>query len=345
MKARISVPFEQFPERYKKAIRSLRHARRGRRAYSDASIASVVHAMGQFLHVVTKAGLEPELSHDGFGLFIDDLDERSLKSSSRLSYLASLQAVAKATDYPKGERKLILEDIGVYREAAGKETKRKVHNLALWPITLRDIAKAAIQARDEGVKASNPNTRRSNLQRAGILALLSLVPLRISDATSLVLGQTIHRDGARWFLDQSSGKSAFESAVPLHRLLTPYLDHLVSLEGWGSIDVDYPRRLGRPLFSTIDGQFLSKRTLAASFKSATGHSPHIVRTLVHDAMAEDEGEGAEVARILCGQITPAMGKTYEVHARRHRVARGQERIQVVQGRLLRGGDMRKVKQK
>ena len=59
-------------------------------------------------------------------------------------------------------------------------------------------------------------------------------------------------------------------------------------------------------------------------------TPHIVRTLVHDALAEYGAYGATLARILCGQTSPETAKSYEIHAERLRVEKAQQILSQIQ---------------
>ena len=91
-------------------------------------------------------------------------------------------------------------------------------------------------------------------------------------------------------------------------------------------------RMGTPLFATETNEHLSSRTLASSFKVATGghHTPHIVRTLVHDALAKHGAYGSELARILCGKSSPVTAKSFEIHAVRVRFEKVQEILAHIQ---------------
>jgi len=82
------------------------------------------------------------------------------------------------------------------------------------------------------------------------------------------------------------------------------------------------------------GEILSSRTLAYSFKKATGHGPHIVRTLVHDALAKHGSRGSELARVLCGQTSADIGNHYEIHARRSRAEEAQKSLALIQMDVL-----------
>ncbi|SDJ51593.1 hypothetical protein [Salipiger marinus] len=189
--------------------------------------------------------------------------------------------------------------------------------------------------RDEARKANSPNKRRTYFQRSGVLALLSLVPLRISDVNAIIVGEHLKRLDDGWFLTISSNKTGYRHNGPLHHSLTRYLDDLLLYGESGPVLPRYAQRMGTPLFATETNEHLSSRTLAYNFKVATGgHTPHIVRTLVHDALAKYGAYGAQLARILCGQTSPETAKSYEINADRVRVEKGQETLSQIQTNVL-----------
>lgn len=332
MPERKSLPLSEFPRHFRLAIKRLETPRKGRRRYSETSIKTTVHGFGQYLKVVQEVGLPLELSPEGLSEFIDALDSRGIKNSTRLTYMAAVQAMAKEVKYPAEERRLILEDCEIYREEMMREVPEKVRKLAAHPITLRDIAKAAVMWRDEARKANSPNKRHTYFQRSGVLALLSLVPLRISDVNAIIVGEHLKRVDEGWSLTISSKKTRYRHNGALHHSLTRYLDDLLLYGEGGPVLPRYAQRMGTPLFATETNEHLSSRTLAYNFKVATGghHTPHIVRTLVHDDLAKYGAYGAELARILCGQTSPETAKSYEINAGRIRVEKAQEILSHIQ---------------
>jgi hypothetical protein len=217
-----------------------------------------------------------------------------------------------------------------------REVPEKVRKLAAHPITLRDIAQAAVKWREEARKTNTPNRRRTFFQRSGVLALLSLIPLRISDVNAIIVGEHLKRLDDGWSLTISSQKTGYRHNGHLHHSLTRYLDDLFLYGEGGPVLPQYAQRMGTPLFATETNEHLSSRTLALSFKVATGghHTPHIVRTLVHDALAKFGAYGAQLARILCGQTSPETAKSYEINADRIRVEKGQEILSQIQENTL-----------
>lgn len=333
MPERKSLPFDQFPREIQRAVTRFKNPRRGRRGYSETTIQSTVQGIGQYLAAVQNAGLALEISHEGLSVFIDNLDARALRNSTRLNYLSAVQAVAKEVKYPPEKRRLILEDCEIYRSAMKKEVPTKERKLAANPITLRDIAKAAVEWRKKAQQTNNTNRRRTYFQRSAFLALLSLTPLRLRDVNALEVGVHVIRQNEAWVLRVESNKTKYRHNGPLHHSLTPYLDDLLLYGEKGLCLMRYTERMGTRLFANHIDEPLSLRTLAAGFKVATGHSPHIVRTLVHDAMAVHGAHGSDLARVLCGQTSVQTAKIYEIHAERFRAQKAQEVLAEIQRRM------------
>jgi integrase len=334
MPALKSLPLAQFPRKARLAIERLATPRRGRRRYSKSSIATTINSFGQYLKTVQEAGLPLELSREGLELFIQALEDRPLRNSTRLTYITGVQAMAKELEYPAFERRWILDDCEFYRNAMMSEVPRKVRKLAAHPLTLSDVATAAVTSRKIAQEAASTSRRRTYYQRSAALAFLSIMPLRISDLNNLVLGETIQREEGGWILTLNSGKTGFRHSTPLHHSLTGYLDDLLLFGAAGSQQYEYERRIGTPLFCNEMNEHLSPRTLAYNFKTATGHTPHIVRTLVHDEMAKHGTYGSDLARALCGQTSIQIAKRYEVHAAGYRVEEAQKVLIGIQVKTL-----------
>lgn len=334
MSTRKSLPLELFPTEIRRAIMRFKTPRRGRRGYSEATIQTTVQGVGQYLAAVQQAGLASEICHEGLSAFIHDLDARALRSSTRLTYLTAVQAVAKELKYPAEKRRLILEDCEIYRSQMKAEVPTKVRKLAANPITLRDIAKAAVKWRRKAQEATNQNKRRTYYQRSAFLALMSLTPLRLRDTNALEIGTHVMRQDDGWVMRIESSKTKFRHNGPLHYSLTPYLDDLLLYGEKGPCSMRYAGRKGTRLFAGHMHEPLSLRTLAAGFKVATGHSPHIVRTLVHDAMAVHGAHGSDLARVLCGQTSIQTAKIYEIDAERLRAQKAQGVLAEIQKKEL-----------
>lgn len=336
MSDRKSLPFDQFPYKFQRAVKRLKTPKRGRRSYSESTIAGTAHSLGQYFATVQRKGLPMEISHAGLEVFIEDLDARALRNSTRLKYLAGIQAIAKETNYPVEKRRLILEDCECYRNAMKADVPMKVRKLAALPITLRDIAKAAIKWRLKAQQEKQANKRLTYFRQSAYLALICFVPLRVKDMHQLEVGTNIFRQEDGWFLRIYSSKTDFSHNTHLDKSLTPYLDDLLLYGERGPYNARYAERIGTPLFANELHEALSARTMAISFKVATGHSPHIVRTLVYDALAEYGSDGAEIARVLCGHKSIQIAKFYEVHANKFRAQKAQESLVALNLKIIGG---------
>lgn len=334
MSDRMALPYAEMPRNFRLAIKNLKKPRRGRKRYSDASLKNTIQAVGQYLVAAQKAGLELELSLEGLAAFVQNLDARKLRSSTRLTYLTGVQAIAKELKFSPAKRSLLLEDCEIYREEMLAQVPTKVRKLTANPITLRDVASAALKWRREAQLMNASNKRRTYFQRSAVLAFLSLTPLRIKDTTGLIIGEHVFRSEQGWVLNLSSSKSGYPHNGTLHHSLTRFLDDLLLYGEGGSAILAYKQRFGTTLFANEMNEVLSPRTLAYNFKVATGHSPNIVRTLTHDALASKGTYGTDLARVLCGQKSIEVVKFYEVNAAHYRATQAQIVIRDIQRQIL-----------
>lgn len=326
---------EEFPPKLATLLRRMRHGRIGRKSYSEGYVNTLTQALGQYLQVAQRAELSPAFSPETIGLFIDEIDGRALKNTTRLQYLASLMTVAKLMDYPACHVQMISDDIASYREKAALEPSRKRQMLAQNPLTLADVALLAKNKVLPAYEVGGCPSRYNLFIMSGLLAFLSFIPLRIGDVARLKVGNDIWRNPEGWMIDVSAKKNDFQSFARLHSSLTPYLDRLIHFGDRDRFSKMYDDRIGSTLFINEKLTAYSPPKLSSLFKKATGHSAHIVRTLVHDAMAEAGKGGTDLALILCGQKTRSIAKVYEVYAEGIRIRRGQEAISQIQARLLR----------
>lgn len=331
---KLSIPFSEFPPDFASALNDMRHGRKGRKVYSEATVQVHTSVVGQYLKVARDACNPLILSPENIGLFIDEIDRRKLKNITRWAYVASIREVAKRMQYPAKDLQLIRDDVAAYREHALIEPKNKHYNLIKNPVTLRQVGTKAVKLAADAYNTQDLKRRRRLFIRSGLLAFLSLLPMRIGDVSKLIIGTDISRDQDGWVLNSKANKNDYEWSFRLHRSLTRFLDRLIHFGQVGEFGRFYVRRVGSPLFIGTNGNGISAQYLSQVFKSETGHSAHIVRTLVHDALAESGVNGTETALILCGQVTTSIAKVYEVHAKKIRVNRAQKAIEGIQTRIL-----------
>lgn len=333
---RISLPVDDYPSDLKKALSSL-ETRRGRHGgLSPDAIRKITDPLGQLLFIAQRDGQEVKFNIETIGAYIRELDRRTVKNTSKQTYMKGLWRLAVALDWPDSDVAKIQAEVAFYRSASAAEVPEKERKLLENPLVLEDLAKAARHWFEVARDTKNVMRRRSNFQRAAFLALTSLVPSRVGDVRHLRIDVDITRNRENWALSTASRKTSYEYFPKLHDNLTPYLDALVHLGERQRFEKFLSMKSGKPLFSKEDGTMVLRETLWRHFRIATGgHSPHIVRTLTHDFLAaDDDPEAAKIARALCGHTSLNIGSAYEVHARRARFLRAQQALAKSQKRAI-----------
>lgn len=176
---------------------------------------------------------------------------------------------------------------------------------ATWETAARLLAESAEAARRQ--------TRLRLLNEATVVALWTLLPLRLRDG-QLLWGRDVRFDGARYLIDIETAKKNEPLRGRLHGVLLPFLDRLV-LRGLDPIWLDEMRDRAMaehlPLFSAVDG-----RQLAASYPSTVwrkhfGTGAHISRSRVHTELGQLGPEGVDAALALNAQRNARSKDSYQ----------------------------------
>lgn len=179
---------------------------------------------------------------------------------------------------------------------------------ATWGLAAELLAQSEAAARRQ--------TRLRLLTEASVVAIWTLLPLRLGDG-QLLWGRDMRFDGARYRVDIETRKEEEPLRGALHAVLTPFLDALV-LRGMDPVWLPQMRERAMaeelPLFRAVDG-----RQLAASYPSSVwrqhfGTGAHIARTRVHSELGQLGPEGVEAALALNAQRDPRTAAAYQGEA-------------------------------
>lgn len=329
---RRSVGIDDYPLDIINALSGLARMRGRAGGMGPESIRKITDPLGQLFFVAKCKGLDVVYNSDTLIAYIVDLEERSLKNTTRATYMKGLRRLSVAMNWPEDLLDRIDAEIALYRKRSESEVSEKARKLLSHPITLADVGSAARYWFEIAQSTENPTKKRSNFQRAAFLAFTSLVPNRVGDIQHFLIDEHVFRSQEFWSLSMGSRKTSHESFSRLHADLTPYLDALIHYGEPDNFERMLRARSGTPLFSKADGSMLLRETLWRHFKIGTGgHSPHIVRTLTHDILAgDDDPQSGTIARILCGQKSLEISAEYEVFAKRARFARAQDMLSKIQ---------------
>ena len=249
------------------------------------------------------------------GLFADDLSKRSIAA-----YCEFLAYFAKKAGYSRVVFDALMEVHNAVKADAQTDLRRKERKLSRDPIDLVDIAVAAFTLLEGASDQDDIRNRRRDYVLAGAIALLSKLQIRTLDLRQGAVGREYIRDSEGWSVDLVTSKKGVAIKGRLAPELTRYLDAVLLMDV-GEIHLwsVYTKRIGTALFGNPAQGWkpFSKNWLWLNMTERLKHGPHIVRTLIYDAVAEDPELDAAVAQALCGHGHITSKQFYEVNAPRH----------------------------
>lgn len=176
---------------------------------------------------------------------------------------------------------------------------------ATWSLAANLLAQSATSVRRQ--------TRLRLLNEAVVLALWTLVPLRLRDG-QLMWGRDIRFEAGRYRINIVTSKEEEPLQRALHVVLTPFLDALV-LRGMSENWLDELRRRalndGSPLFRDVDGRQLVASYPSKVWRQHLGTGAHIARTRVHSELGQLGPEGVTAALALNAQRDARTAAAYQ----------------------------------
>lgn len=167
------------------------------------------------------------------------------------------------------------------------------------------------------LRKSNKSTRRQTklrlLSEATILALWTLLPLRLADG-QLLWGEHVRWTGHGYRVDIDTQKADVPLRGMLHPILTPFLDALV-LNGMDPAYLETMRERaiaqGLPLFRGTTDTMYARTYPSTVWAAHMGTGAHISRSRVHTELGKLGPEGVEAALALSAQSDPRSRKFYQ----------------------------------
>jgi hypothetical protein len=254
------------------------------------------------------------------GLFADDLSQRSIAA-----YCEFLAYFAKRAGYSREVFDALMEVHNAVKADAQTDLRRKERKLSQDPIDLVDIALSAFTLLEGASDQDDIRNRRRDYVLAGAIALLSKLQIHTLDLRQGAVGREFIRDSEGWSVDLVTSKKGVAIKGRLAPELTRYLDAVLLMDV-GEIHLwsVYTKRIGTALFGNPAQGWrpFGKNWLWFNMTERLKHGPHIVRTLIYDAVAEDPELDAAVAQALCGHGNSTSKQFYEVNAPRHQRKKG-----------------------
>lgn len=147
-----------------------------------------------------------------------------------------------------------------------------------------------------------------------MIALLTLVAIRIGDAGRLRWGQHFWWSGGCYHIDLRTMKTGSVLHGPLHQALTPFLD-AVLLRGVDPAYLDDLRARaetdGAAVFRSVAGRALRPGRFSKVWRKQLGAGAHIARARIHTELGRLGPAGVTAALACCGQEAPETRRHYQ----------------------------------
>ncbi|CUH99353.1 hypothetical protein [Leisingera aquaemixtae] len=336
-KGRTKQPaYGNLPEPFLSQAKAIASVPGDRGGLSGSRVKVMGSAIRRLLRSAANHGLEPELTMDTARAFAADLLADDLKTISAAGYCDFLGYFAKHAGYPKEISDVLLETHWALKADAKEELREKEIKLARNPVGLVDFAITAHELLLRAPDENDIRNRRRDYTLAGAIALLCKLPIRAKDIRKGKIGEEFCRDSEGWSVDLKTSKTGQKIKGRLADCLTPYLDAVLLM------DTDpahlwqiYDTRLGTALFANParDWKNYEREWLRRNMVERTGHSAHIVRSLIYDTCVLDDDLDLRVARALCGHGHETSRLFYEINADRYRRDQALDQLAAIEGRL------------
>ncbi len=296
---------------------------------SRARLELLCSVLRRLSRVLAKHGRPIELTIGSAQLFAEDVFDSDLATRSKAAYCEALSCFANHAGYDGQIVSALMQTHNAFKHEAKSDVSRKEVKLAAQPLDLVSLAETAHALLQNAPIQDHIRARRRDYILAAAMALLTKLPLRAADIRAARVGHEFCRDSEGWTVSLNTSKTGSDVTGRLADELTPYLD-AVLLMGVGSqhLWTVYKSRVGTALFGNPARSWepFGKNWLFENMQKMTGHGPHVVRSLIYDAVVGDPKLDLKVAQALCGHAHETSRKFYELNADRYRREQASERL-------------------
>ena len=313
--------YGDLPEPFLSAMKEICRKPKALGGLSKSRIKTMGCAIRRLLRSAASRGLVSELTMDTATAFAEDLMSGKLKTISAAGYSDFLACFARHAGYPSEIGEALMQTHLALKAEANGDLRRKEIKLAQVPIDLADLAITARELLEHAPLENDIRNRRRDYTLAGAMALLCKLQIRAKDLREGEIGKEFCRDSEGWLVDLATSKTGTRISGRLAECLTPYLDAVLLMDtDPAHLWTIYDQRLGTALFANParDWKCYECEWLRRNMTERTGHSAHIVRTLIYDYCALSDDLDAKVAQALVGHAHETSRKFYEVNADRYR---------------------------
>ncbi len=335
IKAKWSVPFDEIPKPWRRAIKEMKATRRevdrgilaldDRAPPSEKVIVNLQLSARQLVFAANEVGLKPALDMPCVRAFLAASKRRGTKPITRCARLKELMVLACWID--EDDHADILNAMrrkkNQLNRLAQRQRKHKEEWLIQNPTEVVDCWMLAEELLQESMSMPSGCTARLDLTLDALaIALAVNVPLRIGDLHRIQIGVHMIRsfESDTWTVDLRCEKMGNDYVAELWPELTPFLDAVVLAGRSEGVLAPRLRELnGQYLFAKY-GQKLGAGWVSTAWRRHIGTGEHIVRTLWHEEALDDADTW--LALVLCGQDGGgATARHYQVKQQKRQAGR------------------------
>lgn len=338
--ARYSIALKELPQEWQAALNAMRLGEDvgGLRPPADSTIKSMEEVLREYVQILTVAGLPIAITIDGIRRLeaarAERAQERENKKykdhgnrpATRHTFVQRIRAFAEHL----GLDPLLISALRAHenrlRRDLGTVVPLKFAKLDDLP-SLAETWNIATDLRERSGRTQRRQSKLRLLNEAAILALWTLLPLRLADG-QLCWGRHIDWSGTGYRADIETQKAEVPLQGQLHVMLMPFLDALV-LNGMDPAYLAVMREDATakelPLFRDTTGGMLAVGHPSTVWSRHMGAGAHISRSRVHTELGKLGPEGVEAALALNAQLDPRSRVFYQgMSVAMAMVSRGQD---------------------
>ena len=323
------VPLSALPVAWQNLLRKMRMgAMPMHKAHlSESVLDSMEDTLREYARVQSDAGEAVDITIEGIRRLeasrADHADKREHpqyadqgnRPATRHTAIMRLRQFADALELDPALRTNIKVHENILRRDLASVVPLKFGRLDALP-TLADTWSLAAHLLYTSAEAPRRQTALRLLNEAAIVALWTLLPLRLRDG-QLVWGRDITFDGTYYRVDIDTMKEHEPLQGRLHGVLTPFLDALV-LRGVDPVYLEEMRHRAiaseAPLFCAVNGRMLARGYPSKVWWAHFGTGAHISRSRIHSELGQLGPEGVEAALALNAQRDPRTAAFYQSEA-------------------------------
>lgn len=338
--ARYRVPRKALPSEWQAAFFAMRSGQElgGLRPPAKSTLKNMEEVLQEYAKTMMDANLPVAITVEG----VRRLETaRTLRANARSAKRYQDEGDRPATRHTAVQRirafaqhlgldPLLISALHAHENALRRKLGRVVPLKFAKLNRLPDLAETwalALRLCKESQQTSRRQTKLRLLNEAAMIALWSLLPLRLADG-QLHWGRDITWTGQGYRIDIDTQKAEVALSGRLHPHLTPFLDALV-LQGVDPVYLEVMRSKALaeelPLFRATTGRKLAAGQPSKVWAKHMGTGAHISRSRVHTELGRLGPEGVAAALAVNAQIDPRSAVYYQGQAiARAKMTRGQD---------------------